>query len=99
MSRSLNTEEITNQIADLVGWQLQAESIHRTYQFPDFPTAIGAVDRVALDAEAMNHHPDIDIRWRKVTFVLSTHSEGGLTQLDIELAHQIQRVARALSAS
>ena len=52
---------------------------------------------VAADAEAMDHHPDIDIRWRKVTFALSTHSEGGLTQLDIELATQIDRLAEELS--
>ena len=52
---------------------------------------------MAADAEAMDHHPDIDIRWRTVTFTLSTHSEGGLTQLDIELAHQIDTAAaRAL---
>ena len=53
---------------------------------------------VAADAEAMNHHPDIDIRWRTLHFTLSTHSEGGITQLDIELAHQIDAaITRAMA--
>jgi 4a-hydroxytetrahydrobiopterin dehydratase len=54
---------------------------------------------VALEAEEMDHHPDIDIRWRTVTFVVSTHSEGGVTQLDVELAHRISQAAARLGAS
>jgi 4a-hydroxytetrahydrobiopterin dehydratase len=57
------------------------------------------VDEVALEAEEMNHHPDIDIRWRTVHFALSTHSEGGLTQLDVELAHRISQAASRLGAT
>ena len=56
------------------------------------------VDEVALEAEGMDHHPDIDIRWRTVTFTCSTHSEGGLTQLDVELAHRISEAAHRLKA-
>jgi 4a-hydroxytetrahydrobiopterin dehydratase len=54
------------------------------------------VDEVAVEAEGMNHHPDIDIRWRTTRWRLSTHSEGGVTQPDIELAHRIDRAAALL---
>jgi 4a-hydroxytetrahydrobiopterin dehydratase len=67
-----------------------------TLEAPDFPTAVRLVDEVAVEAEEMNHHPDIDIRWRTTHWRLSTHSEGGLTQLDIELAHRIDRAATLL---
>ena len=67
-----------------------AQSLHSSIEFPSFPEAIAAVATLAIDAEEMNHHPDIDIRWRTVNLTLSTHSEGGITQLDIELAHRIE---------
>jgi 4a-hydroxytetrahydrobiopterin dehydratase len=67
------------------------------YTAPDFPSGIALVDAVAVAAEAAGHHPDIDIRWRDVLFVLSTHSEGGVTAKDIELAIQIDTLARAAS--
>lgn len=97
MSRPLNSTEIVDQLSTLPGWAGSTEGISRSYSFPDFPTAITGVDRVAVEAEEMNHHPDIDIRWRTVTFTLSTHSAGGVTQLDIELAHRIRLIAEELS--
>jgi 4a-hydroxytetrahydrobiopterin dehydratase len=72
--------------------------LRRTVQAPDFPTAIRLVDAVAQDAEAMDHHPDMDIRWRNVTFVLSTHSAGGVTGNDTELARRIDAHAVRLGA-
>ena len=99
MTRRLEGEELDRQLAELSSWTRAGESITRTIEFPDFPTAIRAVNAVAADAEAMDHHPDIDIRWRKVTFTLSTHSEGGLTQLDIELANQIDRFGDEFSGT
>ncbi len=63
--------------------------IRSAYTFPDFLTGIQAVGAAANEAEELNHHPDIDIRWRTVSFALSTHDSGGVTQLDIELAHRI----------
>ena len=66
-----------------------------TVEAPDFPAAIRIVDAVADEAEQMNHHPDIDIRWRTTRWLLTTHDAGGLTQLDIELAHRISAAARA----
>jgi 4a-hydroxytetrahydrobiopterin dehydratase len=92
MARRLEGDELDRQLAELSHWTRVGESITRTIEFADFPTAIRGVTAVAADAEAMDHHPDMDIRWRKVTFTLSTHSEGGLTQLDIELATQIDRL-------
>ncbi len=93
MSRLLDTEEISRQLQDLPGWELVNNSLRRSFDFPEFLAGIRCVRDVAGDAEAMSHHPDIDIRWRTVTFTLSTHSEGGVTQLDIELAHQIDVAA------
>ena len=98
MSRPLNPAEIDDQLASLPGWTGSTVGISRSYAFPNFTTAITGVDRVAIEAEEMNHHPDIDIRWRAVTFTLSTHSAGGVTQLDIELAHRIRLIADELSA-
>jgi 4a-hydroxytetrahydrobiopterin dehydratase len=96
MSRLLTDEEIERQLGDLPGWTREGEEIRAAYEAPDFPAGIRFVDEVATDAEDMQHHPDIDIRWRTVAFVLSTHSEGGLTQLDVELAHRISQAAARL---
>ncbi len=99
MSRLLTDAEITRQLADLAGWRRVGESLTATYAAPSFPDAIRLVEEVALEAEAMNHHPDIDIRWRRTTWTLSTHDAGGLTQLDIELAHRIAGHAARLGAT
>jgi 4a-hydroxytetrahydrobiopterin dehydratase len=93
VSRRLDLDEITRQLADLPGWIGDTATLNRAYDFPDFPTAVRCVDEVALVAEAMNHHPDIDIRWRTVRFALSTHDAGGVTQLDVELAHRIRELS------
>ncbi|WP_374970249.1 4a-hydroxytetrahydrobiopterin dehydratase [Terrabacter sp. BE26] len=93
MARRLTDEEIERQLGDLPGWAREGESIHASFEAPDFLAGVALVQDVAAAAEAMDHHPDIDIRWRTVTFTLSTHSEGGLTQLDVELAHQISQEA------
>jgi 4a-hydroxytetrahydrobiopterin dehydratase len=99
MSRLLTDEEVTRQLGDLPAWTRAGDEISASYSAPDFPTAIRLVDEVALEAQEMDHHPDIDIRWRTVKFVLSTHSEGGLTQLDLELAHRIAQAAARLGAT
>jgi 4a-hydroxytetrahydrobiopterin dehydratase len=57
-------------------------------------TGIRIVDDVAVVAEELDHHPDVDIRWRKVTFTLSTHSQGGVTGRDVELARRIDEIAQ-----
>lgn len=96
MSRLLTEEEVERQLGDLPDWRREGDSVVATLEAPDFPTAIRLVDQVAVEAEEMDHHPDIDIRWRTTHWTLSTHSEGGLTQLDIELAHRISQAASRL---
>ena len=67
-------------------WAREGKEISRTYVFKNFNQSMGFVTRVGLEAEKANHHPDIDIRWNKVTLTLSTHDEGGLTARDLDLA-------------
>ncbi|MFD4183157.1 4a-hydroxytetrahydrobiopterin dehydratase [Rhodococcus sp. NPDC058514] len=74
-------------------WQRTGDSITRTVKCSTFPAAIALVDRVAAAAESRDHHPDIDIRWRTLTFTCSTHSMGGITGLDVGLALEIDRLA------
>jgi 4a-hydroxytetrahydrobiopterin dehydratase len=73
----------------LVDWTLDGEVLRRTFEFKNFVEAMGFVTKVALAAEKANHHPDIDIRWNKVTLALTTHDEGGLSRRDVELAQRI----------
>ena len=96
MPRLLTDDEVERQLDDLPDWHREGASIAAPRAAPDFPTGIRLVDEAALEAEEMNHHPDIDIRWRTTRWALSTHSEGGLTQLDIELAHRISAAAARL---
>ena len=95
MSQLLTDSEVSQQLEGLPDWR-RADSdepaITATYELTDFVAALDFVNRVGHEAELMNHHPDIDIRWNKVTLVLSTHSEGGLTRNDIELAHRVNEI-------
>ncbi|MBJ7324624.1 MULTISPECIES: 4a-hydroxytetrahydrobiopterin dehydratase [Nocardiaceae] len=75
--------------AQLTHWTVAEKSLTRTVELTSFSAAIEVVNRVADAAEAADHHPDIDIRWRTLTFTLSTHSAGGLTQKDVDLARRI----------
>ncbi len=89
MPELLNDDAIAAALVDLPGWERDGNSIVRTAKLPSFPAAIGVVDRVAEIAEQRDHHPDIDIRWRTLTFRCSTHSAGGLTEFDVALAAAI----------
>lgn len=89
----LDDDGIRAALAGLPGWSGDMSAITRSVEAPDFLTGIRVVDDVAAAAEAADHHPDIDIRWRTVTFTLATHSEGGVTQKDVELAGVIDDVA------
>jgi 4a-hydroxytetrahydrobiopterin dehydratase len=73
-------------LADHAEWSLDGETITRTFTFEDFNEAMGFVNRVALASEVADHHPDIDIRWNRVTIALSTHEAGALTEKDTSLA-------------
>ncbi len=92
MSELLSNAEIDDALSSLPEWSLDGSTITRTVELPTFPAAIQFVSRVATAAEAAGHHPDIDIRWRKLTFTLSTHSEGGLTSKDVDLAREIEKL-------
>jgi len=88
MSSDLTPDDISDFSAAHPAWIRDGESISRTYVFGDFNEAMGFVTRVTIASEVADHHPDIDIRWNKVTIVLSTHSEGALTSKDLNLAAQ-----------
>ncbi len=82
----LTQDAVTEALTDLEGWQQDGDAIVKTYRFHDFVGSVDFVNAVAEAAEDMQHHPDIDIRYNKVTLTLSTHSAGGLTRNDFELA-------------
>lgn len=84
-------------VSEHKGWALEGETITKTFQFPDFPDAIAFVTRVGFLAEKADHHPDLDIRWNKVTVALTTHSAKGLTQKDTDLASEIEATLRSES--
>jgi 4a-hydroxytetrahydrobiopterin dehydratase len=92
MAGVLNEDQIKKRLGALRGWQRKNSEISKVYDLKDFVRAMGFVNSVALLAEKANHHPDIDIRWNKVTLTLSTHSEGGLTEKDFNLAEEIERL-------
>ena len=83
----LNPEQVEAKIAELPQWALNGESLQRTFNFDDFIAAIAFVNRVADLAETMQHHPDIMIRYSKVTLTLTTHDASGLTERDFSFAH------------
>lgn len=93
MAPLLGDEGVRAALANLPRWSGDANQISRSVEAPDFLTGIRIVDDVAQVAETVDHHPDIDIRWRTVTFTLSTHSEGGVSERDIDLARSIDDVA------
>ncbi|MEV6767171.1 4a-hydroxytetrahydrobiopterin dehydratase [Nocardia sp. NPDC051030] len=88
----LSEDDLAKALIDLPEWTRTGDSITRTVEASSFLAGIELVRRVAGAAEAANHHPDIDIRWRRVTFTLSTHDAGGLTALDVALAREIDRL-------
>lgn len=92
MSTLLSDDQVSDELTRLGGWSREGDAIVRTAELASFPAAIDAVRRVADIAEARDHHPDIDIRWRTVTFRCSTHSAGGITGKDVELAREINRM-------
>lgn len=91
--QKVKAERVQTRLRQVPGWEHQPKrkSIARTYQFPTFLAAVRFVDYVAQLAEAADHHPDIDLRYNRVTLTLSTHSAGGLTENDFALAQQIDQ--------
>ena len=82
--------EIAAALAALPDWTREGDEIVKTFECASFPAAIAFVVQIGFLAEKADHHPDLDIRWRKVKVALSTHSEGGLTNRDFDLASEIE---------
>ncbi|MCT2587476.1 4a-hydroxytetrahydrobiopterin dehydratase [Actinophytocola gossypii] len=97
MPELLTDEDKGKALGRLRRWHLTDGSFERTVELGSFPEAIQVVNRVAEIAENSDHHPDIDIRWRTLTFRCTTHSAGGVTQNDVTLAEQIDGVLEALA--
>jgi 4a-hydroxytetrahydrobiopterin dehydratase len=96
----LPAQELNRQLDDLPGFLPAASgNLEVALRAPSFADAVRLITLVADEAEAMNHHPDVDLRWRTVTFTLSTHSAGGVTEKDIELARRILAAAGSVSAT
>ncbi|HEY9525219.1 MAG TPA: 4a-hydroxytetrahydrobiopterin dehydratase [Thermopolyspora sp.] len=93
MNRDLLTEAALSAVAkEIPEWRVTDGRMTRDVTCPTFPEAIELVRRIAAVAEELNHHPDIDIRWRTVHLALSTHDRGGITEFDVELARRIERL-------
>lgn len=89
----LSDAEIKQALGHLSGWQQNGKAIQRIFEFPDFKAAMGFVNQIAEAAEAANHHPDIDIRYNKVTMSLVSHDSGGVTPRDVKMAERISQIA------
>ena len=91
-NEKLSKQDVVVGLRKLRGWSLVKGSLHRTFKFKDFKQAFGFMKRVAVAADRMDHHPDWSNAYNKVTINLSTHSAGGLTKSDFDLAGKIQEI-------
>ena len=89
----LSDVAIVAALARLPGWSRAGDTLTKVFTFETFPAGVAFVDRVALAAEELAHHPDITINYNRVTMTLSTHSEGGVTEKDVALAQRIEALA------
>lgn len=89
----LGDVEIEDRLAALAGWERKGEAIEKSFRREGFVGSVRFVDSLVEPAEEMNHHPDLSIAWDTVTVTISTHSEGGLTAADFELAQIIDALA------
>jgi 4a-hydroxytetrahydrobiopterin dehydratase len=89
----LDDGQIEEKLSGLPGWNRAGDEIMREFEFADFVGSVGFVDRVVAPAEEMGHHPDLSISWNRVEVRISTHSEGGLTAADFQLAAQLDKLA------
>jgi 4a-hydroxytetrahydrobiopterin dehydratase len=90
----LSDSELARHLAELPDWSVHGGQLVRQFTFRNFPAAIAFVNRLAEVAEARQHHPDLDIRYRNVLIMLATHDEGGVTEKDTDLAKAADRLAR-----
>jgi 4a-hydroxytetrahydrobiopterin dehydratase len=90
----LDDQQIDEALRALPGWERRGDAIAKTFERGDFVGSIEFVDSLVAPAEEMGHHPDLEVSWDKVTVSLSTHSQGGLTESDFELARRIEALAQ-----
>jgi 4a-hydroxytetrahydrobiopterin dehydratase len=93
----LSQQDIQTRLQALPGWELSGEAIHGRLTFPGFPQAIAFVVRLAFAAEAVDHHPDITVSYKRVSLTYSTHSEGGLTAKDFDGAREANTIAAQMA--
>ena len=91
----LSDIEVQRELGTLAGWSRKGDALVKTFAFATFMPGIAFVDRVAVAAEKMDHHPDLDIRYNKIHVTLSTHSAGGITAFDVSLAREMDKIAGA----
>ena len=96
-AQKLSDEAIKTALQGLPGWSIKDAKLHREYQFPDFPHAIGFITTAAIGIEKMNHHPEWFNVYNRVRIDLTTHDSGGLTQKDVDLAQLLEKIARKLA--
>ena len=96
MPTPLDPAAIAAGLADLPGWTLAADKLHREYQFADFVHAFGFMATSAIAIEAMNHHPEWSNVWNRVTIDLTSHDAGGITTRDLKLAAKLESIAKKL---
>jgi 4a-hydroxytetrahydrobiopterin dehydratase len=96
---ALHNKQIKLNLQAIPNWSKRAQTILRTFKFEGFLKGIEFVNRIAAKAQKINHHPDIDIRFDRVTLTLTTHDEGGITEKDFSLARQCDGVFARFSAS
>jgi 4a-hydroxytetrahydrobiopterin dehydratase len=89
----LSDAEIDERLEGLDGWERSGDAIVKQFDNGDFKGSVDFVDRLTPEAEEMNHHPDLEISWKTVTVTITTHSEGGLTENDFQLARRIDALA------
>lgn len=99
MPERLSEDEARTRIAGLAGWQVDDDTLRVRYDAPDVPTMVEIVARMFAAAEEANHHPDVDLRWKRLTVRLTTHDVGGLTDADVEMAERIAGIAREHDAT
>jgi 4a-hydroxytetrahydrobiopterin dehydratase len=89
----LDDQQIEDRLSGLEGWERSGDAIEKRFELDDFKGSVDFVNRITPEAEEMNHHPDLAISWNKVTVTVTTHSEGGLTGNDFDLAKRIDAAA------
>jgi 4a-hydroxytetrahydrobiopterin dehydratase len=94
----LSSAEIDARLSTLPGWSRKGDAIERQFTFAGFPDAIAFVTRLAFDAQAADHHPDLHVSYKRVTVTWSTHDAGGVTEKDLAGAEQVDGIARTWGA-